>query len=142
MTTFTAKPHEVRRDWFVVDATDKVLGRLAVEIARACAASTSPSTRRTSTPATTSWCVNATSCASPGRRRSDKNYYRHTRYPGGINETNFAKLQARFPDRVLEKAVKGMLPEGAARLRDAAQAEDLRRRRASARRAATEGLEI
>jgi large subunit ribosomal protein L13 len=56
--------------------------------------------------------VNASKIRVTGRKALDKKYYRHTTYPGGIRETNFADLQARHPERVLEKAVKGMLPKG------------------------------
>ena len=78
MKTFSAKPHEVKREWFVIDAQDKVLGRVAAEIAH----------------------------------RLRGKHKRHSGYPGGIYERNFTEMQEKFPERVLEKAVKGMLPKG------------------------------
>ena len=113
MKTYTAKAGEVEHGWFVVDAQDKVLGRLAVARSpRACAASTSPNTRRTWTPAISSSWSTPRSCASPAARPSARSITAIPAIPGGIKETNFAKLQATQPERVLQKAVKGMLPKG------------------------------
>jgi large subunit ribosomal protein L13 len=112
MKTFSAKPHEVQHDWFVVDAKDKVLGRLATEIARRLRGKH----KAIYTPHVDTGdyivVVNVEKLKVTGNKAQDKMYYRHTGYPGGINETNFAKLQQRFPGRILEKAVKGMLPKG------------------------------
>ena len=112
MKTFSAKPHEVTHDWFVVDATDKVLGRLASEIARRLRGKH----KAIYTPHVDTGdfivVVNVEKLRVTGDKAQDKKYYRHTGYPGGIYETNFTKLQQRFPARVLEKAVKGMLPKG------------------------------
>lgn len=112
MKTFSAKPHEVKRDWFVVDATDKVLGRLAAEIAHRLRGKH----KAIYTPHVDTGdyivVVNVEKLRVTGNKAEDKMYYRHSGYPGGIYETNFNKLQARFPGRILEKAVKGMLPKG------------------------------
>ena len=112
MKTFSAKPHEVQRDWFVVDGTDKVLGRLASAIAHRLRGKH----KAIYTPHVDTGdfivVVNVEKIKVTGNKAQDKMYYRHTGYPGGINETNFAKLQQRFPGRILEKAVKGMLPKG------------------------------
>ncbi|TCV84666.1 50S ribosomal protein L13 [Sulfurirhabdus autotrophica] len=112
MKTFSAKSHEVTHDWFVVDATDKVLGRLASEIAHRLRGKH----KAIYTPHvdTGDYIVvtNVEKLRVTGNKEQDKIYYRHTGYPGGIYETNFAKMQARFPGRALEKAVKGMLPKG------------------------------
>ncbi len=112
MKTFSAKPHEVTRDWFVVDASDKVLGRLAAEVARRLRGK--HKTIYTPHVDTGDYIVvvNVEKIRVTGNKATDKKYYRHTGYPGGIYETNFTKLQQRFPGRVLEKAVKGMLPKG------------------------------
>ena len=112
MKTFSAKPLEVKRDWFVVDATDKVLGRLATAIASRLRGK--HKTEYTPHVDTGDYIVvvNVERLRVTGNKAEDKNYYRHTGYPGGIRETNFAKLQQRFPGRILEKAVKGMLPKG------------------------------
>jgi large subunit ribosomal protein L13 len=112
MKTFSAKSHEVKRDWFVVDATDKVLGRLASEIARRLRGKH----KVTFTPHVDSGdyivVVNAEKLRVTGDKAQQKIYYRHSTYPGGIYSSTFSKLHDRFPGRVLEKAVKGMLPKG------------------------------
>ena len=112
MKTFTAKPHEVKRDWFVVDATDKVLGRVASELARRLRGKHKPEFTPHVDTGDYLVVVNVEKLRVTGNKAEDKKYYRHSGYPGGIYETNFAKLQQRFPERVLEKAVKGMLPKG------------------------------
>ena len=111
MKTFSAKGHEVRRDWLLVDATDKVLGRLAVEVATRLRGKHKPEF----TPHVDTGdyiVVNVEKLRVTGAKEEDKKYFRHSTYPGGIYETNFKKLQARHPDRVLKLAVKGMLPKG------------------------------
>jgi large subunit ribosomal protein L13 len=112
MKTFSAKSHEVRRDWFVVDATDKVLGRLASEIAKRLRGKH----KVIFTPHVDTGdyivVVNAEKLRVTGNKAQQKMYYRHSTYPGGIYSSNFSKLHGRFPGRVLEMAVKGMLPKG------------------------------
>lgn len=112
MKTFSAKPHEVRRDWFVVDGTDKVLGRLAAEIAARLRGKHKPEYTPHVDTGDFIVVVNAARIRVTGGKPQDKKYYRHSGYPGGISETNFEKMQQRFPGRALEKAVKGMLPKG------------------------------
>lgn len=112
MRTISAKTHEVKRDWFVIDATDKVLGRLAAEIARRLRGKH----KVIFTPHVDTGdyivVVNAEKLRVTGNKAEQKIYYRHSTYPGGIYSSSFAKLHRRFPGRVLEKAVKGMLPKG------------------------------
>ncbi len=112
MRTFVAKPHEVRRDWFIVDATDKVLGRLAAEIARRLRGKHKPEFTPHVDTGDYIVVVNAAKLRVTGDKAEQKIYYRFSGYPGGLKETTFAKVHARFPDRVLEVAVKGMLPKG------------------------------
>ena len=112
MKTFSAKPHEVRRDWFVVDASDKVLGRLAAEIAARLRGKHKPEYTPHVDTGDFIVVVNAARIRVTGSKPQDKKYYRHSGCPGGISETNFEKMQSRFPGRALEKAVKGMLPKG------------------------------
>ena len=112
MRTFSAKAHEVKRDWFVVDATDRVLGRVASEIARRLRGKHKPEFTPHVDTGDYIVVVNVEKLRVTGNKAEDKIYYRHSGYPGGIYETNFTKLQQRFPARVLEKAVKGMLPKG------------------------------
>ena len=101
MKTFSAKPAEVTHEWFVIDATDKVLGRVASEVALRLRGKH----KAIYTPHVDTGdfivVVNA-----------DKIYYRHSGYPGGIYATPFKDMQAKHPGRALEKAVKGMLPKG------------------------------
>jgi large subunit ribosomal protein L13 len=112
MRTFSAKPEEVKHGWYVVDATDKVLGRLATEIARRLRGKH----KAIYTPHVDTGdyivVVNAEKLRVTGAKAEDKKYYRYTGYPGGIRETTFGKMHARFPHRALEMAVKGMLPKG------------------------------
>jgi large subunit ribosomal protein L13 len=112
MKTFSAKSHEVKRDWFVVDASDKVLGRLAVEIAKRLRGKHKPEYTPHVDTGDFVVVVNAAKLKVTGAKEGDKVYYRHSTYPGGISETTFGKMQNRFPGRALEIAVKGMLPKG------------------------------
>ena len=123
MKTFSAKPHEVQREWLVVDATDKVLGRLATEIARRLRGKHKPEFTPHVDTGDYIVVTNVDKIRVTGNKSEDKMYYRHTGFPGGIRESNFAKMQQRFPGRVLEKAVKGMLPK------NKLQAERLKRLR-------------
>jgi large subunit ribosomal protein L13 len=112
MKTFAAKPHEVVHGWYLVNAEGKVLGRLASQIAARLRGKHKPEYTPHVDTGDFIVVVNASKIRVTGKKALDKKYYRHTLYPGGIRETNFAKLQARHPERVLEKAVKGMLPKG------------------------------
>src|SRR5512146_3567934 len=112
MKTFSARPRDVTRDWYVVDASDKVLGRLASEIA----ARLRGKHKAIYTPHidTGDFIVvtNVEKLRVTGTKTDTKLYHRHSGYPGGIRTTSFNKMQQRFPGRALEKAVKGMLPKG------------------------------
>ncbi len=112
MKTFSAKPHEVRRDWLLVDASEKTLGRVAVEIARRLRGKHKPEYTPHVDTGDFIVVVNAGKLRVTGNKGADKIYYRHTGYPGGVNETSFDKMQQRFPGRALQIAVKGMLPKG------------------------------
>lgn len=112
MGTFSAKSHEVVREWFVVDATDKVLGHVAAETARILRGKHKPEFTPHVDTGDFIVVVNVDKLKVTGNKALDKKYFRHTGYPGGVYETNFSKMQERFPGRVLEKAVKGMLPKG------------------------------
>jgi large subunit ribosomal protein L13 len=112
MKTFSAKSHEVQRGWFVIDATDKVLGRVASEVARRLRGKHKPEFTPHVDTGDFIVIINADKLRVTGNKALDKTYYRHSTYPGGIYETNFLKMQQRFPGRALEKAVKGMLPKG------------------------------
>lgn len=112
MKTFSARPRDITRGWYVVDGTDRVLGRLATQVA----ARLRGKHKAIYTPHmdTGDFIVvtNVDKIRVTGAKADDKLYHRHSGYPGGITTTSFAQMQARFPGRVLEKAVKGMLPKG------------------------------
>jgi large subunit ribosomal protein L13 len=110
--TFSAKPADVKHEWFVIDATDKVLGRVASEVALRLRGKH----KAIYTPHVDTGdfivIINASKIRVTGTKSTDKVYYRHSGYPGGIYATNFRDMQAKHPGRALEKAVKGMLPKG------------------------------
>ena len=112
MKTFSAKPHEVNHDWIVIDAADKILGRLASEIAHRLRGKHKPIYTPHVDTGDYIVIVNVDKLRVTGNKLEDKIYYRHSGFPGGIYETSFGKMHARFPGRPLEKAVKGMLPKG------------------------------
>jgi large subunit ribosomal protein L13 len=112
MKTFSAKPHEVQRDWYLVDASEQTLGRLAVEIARRLRGKHKPEYTPHVDTGDYIVVVNAARIRVTGNKGADKVYYRHSTYPGGVYETTFDKMQQRAPGRALQLAVKGMLPKG------------------------------
>lgn len=111
MKTFSAKGHEVKRDWYIVDAGDKVLGRMATEIARRLRGK--HKAEYTPHVDTGDYIIvtNAEKVTVTGTKFKDKMYYNHSGFPGGIKSISFAKLQAKDPIRIIERAVKGMLPK-------------------------------
>jgi large subunit ribosomal protein L13 len=112
MTTYTAKAGQVQHGWYVVDAQNKVLGRLAVQIATRLRGKHKPEYTPHVDTGDFIVVVNVAKLRVTGRKDERKVYYRHTGYPGGLKQTNFKKLQAKKPTRVLQLAVKGMLPKG------------------------------
>ena len=112
MKTFVAKPESVKRDWFVVDATDKTLGRLASEIALRLRGKHKPEYTPHVDTGDYIVVVNAAKVAVTGNKAKDKIYYAHSGYPGGLKDITFEKLIDKKPEMVIEKAVKGMLPKG------------------------------
>ncbi|MCU0935563.1 MAG: 50S ribosomal protein L13 [Gammaproteobacteria bacterium] len=112
MSTFSAKSETVERAWFVVDANGKVLGRLATEVARRLRGKHKPEYTPHVDTGDYIIVVNAEKVAVTGKKRTQKFYYRHTGYPGGIKSIRFDKQIDQAPQRVIEHAVKGMLPKG------------------------------
>ena len=112
MKTFSAKSHEVSREWLLVDATDKVLGRISTEIARRLRGKHKPVYTPHVDTGDFIVVINAEKMRVTGKKETDKKYYRHSGYPGGIYATTYGKMQDKFPGRALEIAVKGMLPKG------------------------------
>ena len=112
MKTFTAKPESVTRDWFVVDAAGKTLGRLSTEIASRLRGKHKPEYTPHVDTGDYIIVVNADKVTVTGNKAKNKKYYSHSGFPGGIKEITFEKLLEKKPEMVLETAIKGMLPKG------------------------------
>ena len=111
MKTFSAKPESVTRDWYIVDAADKTLGRLAAELAHRLRGKHKPEYTPHVDTGDYIVVVNAEKVCVTGSKSTDKMYYRHTGFPGGIKEISFDKLIEKAPERAIQTAVKGMLPK-------------------------------
>ena len=112
MKTYSAKPETVERDWFVIDAEDKTLGRLAVAVATRLRGKHKPEYTPHVDTGDYIVVVKAEKVAVTGKKATDKIYYSYSGYPGGIKDINFQDLIAKAPERVIQSAVKGMLPRG------------------------------
>jgi large subunit ribosomal protein L13 len=112
METFSANAATVERTWYVIDAKSQVLGRLASEIARRLRGKHKPQYTPHVDTGDYIVVVNAGMVKVTGRKATDKVYYSHSGYPGGIKSITFEKLLKKAPEQVIEKAVKGMLPKG------------------------------
>lgn len=108
--TFTPRPGDIERSWWVVDATEMPLGRLASEVATLLRGKHKPKYSAHMDLGDHVIVVNAEKVVVTGQKADDKRYYRHSGYPGGLTESSFRKMQAVFPERIIEKAVIGMLP--------------------------------
>ncbi len=111
MKTFSAKPAEVKRDWYVIDAEGQTLGRLATEIARRLRGKHKPEYTPHVDTGDYIIVVNAEKIGVTGNKENDKMYYHHTGYVGNLKSVSLGKLRATFPDRIINKAVEGMLPK-------------------------------
>ena len=112
MKTVSTKPADVTRDWYVVDAEGKTLGRMATEIARRLRGKHKPEYTPHVDTGDYIIVVNAEKVRVTGNKAIDKMYYRHTGYPGGLRSMSFEKMVDHAPERTVEFAVKGMLPKG------------------------------
>ncbi|MDE0841167.1 MAG: 50S ribosomal protein L13 [Porticoccaceae bacterium] len=112
MKTYSAKSETVERDWFLVDAEDKTLGRLAAAVAARLRGKHKPEYTPHVDTGDYIVIVNAEKITVTGKKAKDKIYYSHTGYPGGIKDINFKDLLAKAPEKVIQSAVKGMLPRG------------------------------
>jgi len=110
MKTYVATPAERQRDWYVVDAEGKTLGRLATQIADALRGKRKPEYTPHCDTGDFVVVVNAEKITVTGKKLTDKRYYRHSGYPGGIRSRTLAEMLARRPEEVIRKAVQGMLP--------------------------------
>ena len=111
MKTISAKKESVTRDWYVVDATDKTLGRLSTEIANRLRGKHKPEFTPHVDTGDYIVVVNAEKVKVTGNKSTDKLYHHHTGYPGGIKSITFDKLIDKAPERIIEKAVKGIMPK-------------------------------
>jgi len=112
MKTFVAKPETVKRDWYVVDAEGKTLGRIATEIAHRLRGKHKAEYTPHVDTGDYIIVINAEKVTVTGNKFKDKVYYAHSGFPGGLKSTTFDKLQAAKPEMIIETAVKGMLPKG------------------------------
>jgi len=110
--TYMAKPESVQRKWYVVDATDKTLGRMASEIARILKGKHKPEYTPHVDVGDFVVVVNADKVKVTGRKLDQKMYYRYSGYPGGLKSITLRKLMDRHPEQAVNDAVKGMLPRG------------------------------
>lgn len=111
MKTFSPTPADIKREWYVVDAENKILGRLAAQIAHRLRGKHKPEFAPHMDNGDFIVVVNCEKIAVTGKKMSDKKYYRHTGYPGGLKETTLDKMLASKPEFVLMNAVRGMLPK-------------------------------
>jgi large subunit ribosomal protein L13 len=111
MRTYNAKNETARHNWLIVDASGKTLGRLASEIAKRLRGKHKPEYTPHVDTGDYIVVINASQVQVTGAKKTDKVYYSHSGFPGGIKEITFEKLLAKNPERVIEKAVKGMLPK-------------------------------
>ena len=111
MRTYTPKPGDVEKNWYVIDATDVVLGRLATHVATLLRGKHKPSFAPHVDNGDHVIVVNAAKVALTGSKRDDKVAYRHSGYPGGLKATSYAQLLESFPERAVEKAIRGMVPK-------------------------------
>lgn len=111
MATYSAKAETVEHNWYIVDAADKPLGRLATEIAKRLRGKHKPVYTPHVDTGDYIVVVNAEKVKVTGRKATDKKYYRHSGFPGGIKEMTFEEMVEKCPERILETAVKGMLPK-------------------------------
>ena len=113
MKTFMPSATTVEKKWYVVDATDMTLGRLASNVANVLRGKNKPIYTPNIDTGDYVIVINAEKVEVTGKKRQEKIYKRHTGYPGGLREISFEKLQAKKPTEIIEHAVKGMLPNGA-----------------------------
>lgn len=110
MKTYSAKPHEVEKTWYLIDAEGKTLGRLATEVANLLRGKHKPQYTPHIDTGDFVIIVNAQNVVVTGNKYTDKFYWRHSGYPGGFRQTSYKDLMQKDPTKVIEKAIKGMLP--------------------------------
>ena len=109
--TYSAKASEINHEWFIIDATDLTVGRLATEVATLLRGKHKPTFTPNMDCGDFVIIINADKVVFTGNKLQDKKYYRHTGHPGGIKSETAEKLMGRAPERIMESAIKGMLPK-------------------------------
>jgi large subunit ribosomal protein L13 len=110
LDTPTVSSKDIKRDWYIVDAEDKVLGRLATKIAQVLTGKHKPTFVNYIDVGDFVVVVNAEKVKLTGRKWTDKIYYRHSSYPGGLRKQTASEVHKKYPERIIQEAVKGMLP--------------------------------
>ena len=111
MKTYSIKASDIKREWHVIDANDKILGRLATEIAKLLMGKQKPLFARNMDVGDFVVVINAEKIKVTGKKMTQKMYYRHSGYPGGLKTTSMERVMEKHPTRIIEHAVKGMLPQ-------------------------------
>jgi len=112
MNTWTVRPGDIERKWYIVDANDLILGRLATQIATLLRGKHRPQYSPNADCGDHVIVINAEKIRVTGKKESDKVYYRHSGYAGGLHSITLEKQREKFPERIIELAVKGMMPKG------------------------------
>jgi large subunit ribosomal protein L13 len=112
MSTWTVRPGDIERKWYIVDANDLILGRVATQIATVLRGKHRPQYSLEADCGDHVIVINAEKIRVTGKKESDKIYYRHSGYAGGLKSITLEKQRERFPERIIELAVKGMMPKG------------------------------
>ena len=110
MKTYTVKASDIKREWHIIDASDEILGKLATRVARLLSGKHKPLFARNMDVGDFVVVINASKIRFTGKKAGQKMYYRHSQYPGGLRSERLEELVEKYPERIIEHAVKGMLP--------------------------------
>lgn len=110
MKTYSVKASDIKREWHIIDASDEILGKLATRVARLLSGKHKPMFARNMDVGDYVVIVNASKVRFTGKKTEQKMYYRHSQYPGGLRSETLGDLVEKYPERIIEHAVKGMLP--------------------------------
>ncbi|MDO9333933.1 MAG: 50S ribosomal protein L13 [Dehalococcoidales bacterium] len=110
MKTYSVKASDIKREWHIIDASDEILGKLATRVARLLSGKHKPLFARNMDVGDFVVVINASKIRFTGKKAEQKMYYRHSQYPGGLRSEKLEELVEKYPERIIEHAVKGMLP--------------------------------
>jgi large subunit ribosomal protein L13 len=110
MKTYSVKASDIKREWHIIDASDEILGKLATRVARLLSGKHKPLFARNMDVGDFVVVINASKVRFTGKKAGQKMYYRHSQYPGGLRSEKLEELVEKYPERIVEHAVKGMLP--------------------------------